>query len=76
MKIQKYTYMFIGIMIVSITIYDVYAIFVGGTQATISWAMIDWAYKYPLFPFIMGLLSGHLFWRMPGYDKKLKGKHD
>lgn len=44
--------------------YDVYAISVGGTENTISHLLITISYKYPIFPFLMGLICGHLFWRM------------
>ena len=66
MKLRKYTYLFIAIMVIIIAVYDVYVFIAGGTETTISHVMITWAYDYPIFPFIMGIVCGHLFWRMPG----------
>jgi len=40
----------------------------GGTEATISFQMFAWSYKYPIFTFACGLfpgvLVGHFFWRI------------
>jgi hypothetical protein len=58
------TKIFTLVMFVVVAIYDVYAMIVGGTENSISHLMITWAYKYPIFPFVMGILCGHLFWRM------------
>jgi len=69
MKWQKATMAFIGILILAITAWDVFVLVDGGTESSISYVMIQWAYKYPLFPFCMGVLVGHLFWRM----KNVKG---
>jgi len=64
-KFQKMTRIFIGLVVLAILVFDVYVMVVGGTGTTISHEMIVWAYKYPVFPFLMGLVMGHLFWRMP-----------
>jgi hypothetical protein len=49
-------------------IYDIYALSEGGTEASISFMMYSWAYKYPIFTwfmgFIPGLFVGHFFWRI------------
>lgn len=49
-------------------VYDVYAISEGGTEASISFMMYEWAYKYPIFTwfmgFIPGLFVGHFFFRI------------
>lgn len=72
MSIKKTTKMvtFLGIplVFVIILIYDVYAIMEGGTEASISSLIIKSSYEMPFMVFSMGLiigvLSGHLFWRM------------
>lgn len=64
MNWRKYTVYFIGFMILSIAIYDVVAISQGGTEASISHVMIEWSYKHPVFTFMFGFVSGHLFWRV------------
>lgn len=51
-------------MFIVIAIYDVFAMAIGGTENSISHLMITAAYHYPIFPFLMGVLVGHLFWRM------------
>jgi hypothetical protein len=63
-KIRKITTYFIGITILAIAVYDIFAIYSGGTEASISHIMIEWSYKYPSFTFLMGFTMGHLFWRM------------
>lgn len=63
-KARKLTFIFIGIVIVLIAVYDVFIIAQAGTEASISMVMIEWAYKYPAFTFLMGFTMGHLFWRV------------
>jgi len=65
MKWKKGTMIFIGVLIVAITAWDVFVLVDGGTESSISHVMIAWAYRFPIFPFLMGVLCGHLFWRMP-----------
>lgn len=68
---KKITVIFIVLMFISIGIYDVVAIINGGTEASISSTMIVWSYRFPLFPFLMGVICGHLFWRMRSNDDTL-----
>lgn len=63
MSTKKLTAIFIGVAILIIAAYDVYAILAGGSEASISHTMILWSYKYPVFTFMMGFVMGHLFWR-------------
>ena len=44
--------------------YDVYALSVNGTEASISYTIVAWSYKYPILPFVFGFLMGHFFWRI------------
>lgn len=55
---------FIFIILLSIGAFDVYLVYSGGTEATISSQIILWSYNYPAFTFLMGFAMGHLFWRM------------
>lgn len=59
-------------LIIIVLIYDAYAISQGGTEASISSQIITLSYKQPLVPcligWFVGLLQGHLFWRMKGND--------
>lgn len=61
---KKWTVIFIIVMFAAIAIYDVYTISVAGFETSISHTMIEWSYKYPIFTFLMGVVCGHLFWRM------------
>ena len=72
MSIKKLTILFIAAVVFAIIGYDVYAFVQGGTDATISWTMFTWSLKYPVFPFVMGFVMGHLFWQMKS-TKKIKG---
>lgn len=62
------TFGLIPLIIVLILIYDVYAIMVGGTEASISSLIITASYKMPFMVYCIGLgnglLASHLFWRM------------
>lgn len=58
------TKIFTLVIFVIIAVYDVYAMIVGGTENSISHLIITASYKYPILPFLMGLLAGHLWWRM------------
>jgi len=72
MKIQDKTTLFtiisVVVFLLSWLIYDIYAITKGGTEASISFMVYTWAYKYPIFTHLTGLfegiLIGHFFWRI------------
>lgn len=72
MNIKTKTSLFIvGFVVLSVLIvggYDVYAIIQGGTEASISFMVYQWSYKYPIFTFACGffpgVLVGHFFWRI------------
>jgi len=42
--------------------YDLYAGFFFPPGGTVSEVILDFARKYPIVPFLMGLLCGHLVW--------------
>lgn len=58
----------IVVMVVAVLVYDAVAISQGGTEASISSAIITASYQMPFMVFCVGffngLLAGHLFWRM------------
>ena len=72
MSLKKKTAIFILLTILAIAAWDVYAIVLGGHEVSISHTMIEWSYKYPIFTFLMGVVMGHLFWRMS--DSKTTNK--
>ena len=52
----------IALVVVSAIVYDVIAYAHGGVDATISRITLAWAHRWPLVPFSVGVLCGHLFW--------------
>jgi hypothetical protein len=64
------TFVLIPVAVLAFIAYDVYAILVGGTEASISSLIISSAYKMPFMVYCLGLINGilvgHLFWRMKG----------
>lgn len=74
-KTKFVTFIIIPVLILAILIYDVIAIKVGGTEASISSLLIVSSYKMPFLTYSLGLINGvlvgHLFWRMrPNEDTK------
>jgi len=54
-------------MLVFVTVglvFDFYIILKKGRSESISAHTIRLAYKYPLIPFLLGVLCGHFFWQM------------
>jgi len=74
MNIVKLTQMVVMAFIASVLIYDVYAVFQGGTTATVSYTVRVWASEYVAFTFGIGFIMGHLFWplRTTPQAEKLK----
>jgi hypothetical protein len=62
------TFIIIPFLIVAILAYDVYAILEDGNEASISALIIKTSYEMPFMVFcigfFLGVLVGHLFWRM------------
>jgi hypothetical protein len=57
----------IGLLIISITAllgYDLYVVGLYGNEDSISNVVMASAKKYPIIPFLLGTICGHLFWRM------------
>ncbi|HNC40330.1 MAG TPA: hypothetical protein PK522_00950 [Nitrosomonas sp.] len=62
---KKMTMIILGIVFVCLVLWDVYAMVKsGGSEASISSVIINFAYKMPMFSFSSGFVCGHLFWRM------------
>lgn len=49
--------------VIALLAYDVYAIKKGGVEASISQVMLNSSKKFPLIPFLFGMLCGHFFWQ-------------
>ncbi len=50
--------------VVLLVVYDIAAIVFFGDIATISWNVYSWSKTYPIIPFAIGFVMGHLFWRI------------
>lgn len=46
-------------------VYDIVAFKEGTVDATISRIVLAWAHRWPIVPFAMGALVGHLTWPQP-----------
>lgn len=62
MKVKTLTIYVLLIAIVALIAYDFYALAAGGTSASISHLVKVWGHKYPIIPFVVGVLCGHFFW--------------
>ena len=45
-----------------VAVFDLWAVTVYGPQATLSSAAYNASRQYPIIPFAVGVLVGHLFW--------------
>lgn len=53
-----------GITVAFLIIYDIWIIFKRGYSDTISWTLFAWSKRYPIIPFAIGVVIGHLFWNV------------
>ena len=56
------TTILVVVFLILIVIADVYLAIKGGFQNTISWWVWLNSVKYPIIPFVFGMLMGHFFW--------------
>ena len=75
-KTTIFVFVSIAIFLISWLVYDIIAISGGGTEASISFMIYEWSYKYPIFTFTCGfapgILVGHFFWRIRDTDQTKK----
>lgn len=75
-KTTKLVTLLIVALIIIVLIYDAVAIHFGGTEASISSLIITSSYQMPFMVFcigfFLGILCGHLFWRMRGNNETKK----
>jgi hypothetical protein len=43
-------------------IYDLWTLKRRGYATTISWTALLWARRYPVIPFLVGMVIGHVYW--------------
>ena len=64
-KYQSYSKLVTIFSVIGILLYDAWAFYMGGQEATISHIIVtDWIYNYPAFVFLSGFMCGHLFFPM------------
>ena len=56
-----------GVVLFGVT-WDMWVYVAGGYPATISHVVLGWSQAWPVVPFAVGVLCGHLFW--PQYREK------
>jgi hypothetical protein len=56
----------LGIVVVGFTL-DAWLFYFQGEPGTISYRVALWAVRWPVIPFLIGFLAGHLFWPNRGY---------
>lgn len=66
------TLIFIAIIVVSIVVFDYWVIWKKGKKESISAHIIRASHDYPLIPFLLGIVCGHLFWSMNNNDWMFK----
>lgn len=59
----------------SLLLYDLYAVYAAGFEATISVVVFTLAKQAPIIPFLAGVLVGHLFWPIEGSNGTADKKH-
>jgi len=64
-KYRKWTKIVSMIILAAIVLWDVFVMVTDGADSSISSMLIEMSYQYPIMPFSIGVVCGHLFWRMP-----------
>ncbi len=60
--IDSTTQAFIVVLIGIVTVYDVWTLWKRGYATTISYTLYAGAIRFPIIPFSLGVIAGHLFW--------------
>lgn len=71
--VKKITRIFVIAALFVILAYDVWAVWMGGTESTISQVLADWTIEYGPATHLMMFAMGHFIWPMyvPIDDKRL-----
>lgn len=62
------TTVFVLVVVVASIGFDYFIIYKKGKKESISAYVIRWSHAYPMIPFLVGFLCGHLFWSMNTAD--------
>jgi len=65
LKWKRITQIVVIVAVLAIVCYDVFAYFAHGVDTTISRVVLGWSKQWPVIPFGVGVVSGHLFWPQP-----------
>ena len=60
------TRMLIVFIILVVALWDCYVLYQGQQQATFSVVIYESSKKWPVIPFVLGFLCGHIFWQVYG----------
>ena len=60
------TRMLIVFIILIVALWDCYVLSQGQQQATFSVVIYESSKKWPVIPFVLGFLCGHIFWQVYG----------
>lgn len=52
--------------LVAVGVFDLYAIFAARDEETVSQVIYQWAQRWPIIPFLAGMIAGHLFFPTVG----------
>lgn len=66
--INNIAFITLAAIVVVVWVIDVFLFMQGASKHTISQAIVVVAQRYPLLPFILGILVGHLLWPMHNHD--------
>lgn len=69
---MKLTVRFLLLFVTAFTVYDVWTLAVRGYDTTVSWVLYQASQQWPIIPFALGVLAGHLFF--PNRASKVGGK--
>lgn len=58
------TTLFVVSAVCVITMFDIWQLATKGIDATISKLLMQAAHRWPIIPFALGVVCGHLFWTM------------
>lgn len=59
-------------LVITLGLYDLYAVAVGGVELSISRFMQNSAFEAPFVPFTIGFICGHIFGYMPPKKEETK----
>ena len=60
------TRMLVVFIVAVVAAWDVYVIYQGQQEATFSVVLYESSRRWPVIPFVLGFLCGHVFWQIYG----------